>query len=154
MYRKKSAYRFETFTRPAKGERIISVRFFAEDGLLITTRSTGCTDQSAASAVIVDLLQTLDLEEMEKAKRLEKEETKRGDDRFASMPIATFLDWYWSADGHYVQDRKEAGQPLSSGYLKDAHNYLKFYISTWPEFRTTLLSLCLLCHRRPILPRR
>lgn len=141
MYRKTRGpqYRYETFTRRnAMGERIISVRFLAEGGEVLATRSTGCTTQDEASAVIIQLLQELDLGEIEARKHQAAEEKREADDRFFSMTISAFLKWYWSDEGYYIKDRKAAGEALASRYVSDALRYVEQYIAPWPGFEAPL----------------
>lgn len=142
MYRKKGepAYRFETFRRAAAdGSKKIYVRFIAEDGSVLATRATGCVDVGAASAEILRLASEIDLPEIEQARSKKLEATAAIDGRLTGMSIVAFLGWYWSDEGYYVKDRREAKKPLSSEYLRTIRERLKDYVAPWENFASTPL---------------
>jgi integrase len=135
-----SRIRFEIFNRPnVSGEDRYSVRFFDASGDLICTRSTGTSTKSEASVVVAQLLRTLPLDHMARAKQAGYEEELDAEEKLKETPLAQFVADFWGPKSEYLSSRSEEGRPLSGQYVKVQRRYVERFIADAATFKKTKL---------------
>ncbi|MGA2546426.1 MAG: site-specific integrase [Rectinemataceae bacterium] len=135
-----SRIRFEIFNRPnVAGEDRYYVRFFDASGDLICTRSTGTSTKSAASEAIAELLHTLPLERMARAKKAGYEDELDAEEKLKETPSAQFVADFWGPKSEYLSSRIDEGRPLSGQYVKVQRRYVARFITNSVTFKKTRL---------------
>lgn len=123
--------RFELFTRPsAAGVNRYYVRFIDAEGLVICTRTTKADNRKDASAVVSDLLRTLPLERMARAKREGYRAELDEAEKLRETPFPQFVADFWGDGSTYLSDRKEEGRPLAGYYVKNQARYAERFVSS------------------------
>lgn len=135
-----SRIRFEIFNRPnVANEDRYYVRFFDASGDLICTRSTGTSTKSEASVAVAELLRTLPLDRMSRAKKAGYEEELDAEEKLKETAFATFVADFWGSKSEYLSSRTEEGRPLSGQYIKVQRRYVERFVADAVTFKKTKL---------------
>ena len=118
MSRPKQKGNFRLYRRNLDGRKFFYVRFLDEAGKIITSRSTGTTDERQA------VIRALEL-----AKEIPKTPLK-------SEPFfIPFLLDFWQRDSEYVRLRAIEGHILSNAHITKTAAYLKLLLSPYQPFK-------------------
>jgi hypothetical protein len=116
---------------------MVYVRFLADDGTVLATRSTGAMDDKTASKAIARMLRELDFKGIEEQRQDRATLSLTIDDKLASMSTIDFFTWYWGPGSDHIKDSIAAGKPLPGHYIENCRAYLRCYVGTYPPFRET-----------------
>jgi len=137
----KDLFTFKLYQRTLPSGNVYYARFFKKNSnIILADRSTGESDDKSANIAAGKLLAQLPLDKNYRKKTSEFSDRIEGAERLKNMPFVDFLVWFWNENtSEYIQDRIDAGKPLSNKYIKDQARNIKNYTSTYLLFKKMAL---------------
>ena len=119
----KSEEGFRLFKRRLGGRELFYVRIFDVDGTIITTRSTGASDERKAVKKAIEIL-----------KDIPKSPLK------TDPPFVDFLVSFWQRNSDFVKLRELDGHRLTNTYINKTKFYIEKLVSPYEPFKKIRLT--------------
>ena len=87
--------------------------------------------------VVAQLLRTLPLERMSRAKQAGYEEELDVEEKLKETPFAQLVADFWGPTSEYLSSRVEEGRPLSGQYVKVQRRYVERFITNSATLKKT-----------------
>jgi len=123
MSRQKNEEGFRLFKRKIAGRELFYVRILDVDGTIITTKSTGTSDERKAVKKALEILKS----------------TPKNPLKQDPLLVDALIN-FWQRNSEYVKSRKLDGHILSNAYIDKTRFYIESLVKTFSSFNKLRLS--------------